>query len=69
MQVRCNIHFDVIAIFYALLFPPYSVTTQFIFLELVKDEAAATEAKLKVHFFPSDIMSSADMGKNTNLLH
>lgn len=39
MQGMNNIPFDVIAIFYALSFPPYSVTTRFMFLEFVKDEA------------------------------
>lgn len=65
MQVMNNIHFDVIAIFYALSYPPYSVTTQFVFLEFVKDEATAAEAKLKLHLFPVDIISSAAMGKKT----
>lgn len=39
------------------------------FLEFVKDEASATEAKLKLHLFPADIISSAAMGKKIHLLH
>lgn len=39
------------------------------FLEFVKDEATATEAKLKLHLSPAHIISSAAGGKKINLLH
>lgn len=67
MQVIKNINFDVI--FYSPSFPCYSVTTRFMFLEFVKDEATATEAKLKLHPFPASIISSAAMEKKPKLLH
>lgn len=69
MQVMNNINFDVIAIFYAPSFLPFSVTTQFMFLEFVKVEVTATELRRKLHLSLADIISSAAMGKTPKLLH
>lgn len=70
IQVRNNIHSNVIDLFYALQFHPLQChDCWFMFLEFVKDEETATEAKLKLHLSPVHIISSVARRKKINLLH